>query len=689
MDGMLDKFQFIISRLIKQIPSQDGFFLIDTSKSFQQDQLTDNSSLKKILDAFIIKLSGKYSRQHKKAEKILHSYANHPQWSTIANFLINGLNQIEQEITSVTNNNVDFQIKLNSLFDWINNQEILSEGYVLAEKLWSVFFPEGTGIIDNKEERIKELRRRRTIRIRELNHIPIKNAAAEILYTGNILLTLPSKNQSIDNLPLSIGLRNRIEKVLNDQQLYWYDHPIQIGVETDKNEAIYGLRGLQHALDFERNKGNVSYDEKLTCLLSVSVTHPLLHNIAKEYLVQEFLKTDILKDINIYLMTENDTKRLIDEVLVPAARYYLEENSAKELLQIVGVDGEYGRHYSFLKAISAFWQVMMHPEIKATFKIDLDQVFPQQELFKESGQTAFEHLTTPLWGARGETKWGEPVELGMLAGALVNQKDIHRSLYTPDISFPSRNLLPDEYIFFSPLTQALSTAAEMMVQYDTTFLDGRKECIQRFHVTGGTTGILIESIFYFRPFTPSFIGRAEDQAYIFPALTGQNLKLGYAHKDGLIMRHDKEEFAQQAIQSASIGKIIGDYIRILNFSKYGALIQKEYPNLKLHIDPFTGCFDSLIPITVVYLRLVLKAVSLITSGENLQAKKLLENGAKRIPNTINFLKNLEKIYAKEKEGWHLYYDILQILKTKIEEGDQRAQDLQKRSLKIISDCKVA
>jgi hypothetical protein len=688
MGDMFDKFQFIISRLIKEKPSQYGFFLIDTSKSFQQDQITDNSSLKKLLDAFMIKLSGEHSRQHKKAEKILYSYTNHHQWSTVATFLINGLNHIEQEITSVINNNADFQRKLNSLFDWINTQGFLSEGYLLAEKLWPVFFPEGTGIIANKEERIKELRKRRTIRIRELNRNPIKNAAQEILYTGNILLTLPSKKQSIDKLPLSSGLRNKIKKTLNDKQLYWYDHPIQIGVETDKNEAIYGLWGLQEALEFERNKGNVSYDEKLTCLLSVSVTHPLLHNIAKEYLLQEFLKTDILKDIDIYLLTENDTQRIINEILVPAAKHYLKNNLTKELLQIVGVDGEYGRHYNFLKAISAFWQVMMNPGIKATFKIDLDQVFPQQKLLKESGQTAFEHLTTPLWGAIGESCWNEPVELGMLAGALVNQKDIHKSLYTPDIPFPSRTLSEDEYIFFSPLPQALSTAAEMMVKYNTNILDGRKKCIQRFHVTGGTTGILIESIFHFRPFTLSFIGRAEDQAYIFPALTDQNLKLGYIHKDGLIMRHDKEGFAQEAIQSANISKIIGDYIRTLNFSKYGTLIQKEYPNLKPHIDPFTGCFVSLIPITVVYLRLVLKAASLITSGEKLQAKKLVENGAKRIPQIIAYLKNFEKIYKKEKKGWDLYYDILQILKIKIKEGDHKAQDIQKRSLEIISDCKI-
>ncbi len=66
-----------------------------------------------------------------------------------------------------------------------------------------------------------------------------------------------------------------------------------------------------------------------------------------------------------------------------------------------GVDGEYGRHYSFLKAIAAFWQVLIDPSKRGTFKIDLDQVFPEEELKKETGKCAFEHFRNPLWGGRG------------------------------------------------------------------------------------------------------------------------------------------------------------------------------------------------------------------------------------------------------------------------------------------------
>ena len=72
----------------------------------------------------------------------------------------------------------------------------------------------------------------------------------------------------------------------------------------------------------------------------------------------------------------------------------------------------------------------------------------------------------------------------------------------------------------------------MMSRYHTPHLDGTHTCIQRVHVTGGTNGILIDSLRRHRPFTPSFISQAEDQAYLLSALhdTGENL--AYVHEDG-------------------------------------------------------------------------------------------------------------------------------------------------------------
>ena len=141
-------------------------------------------------------------------------------------------------------------------------------------------------------------------------------------------------------------------------------------------------------------------------------------------------------------------RRLVDDILAPAAIRYLGGADSQELLTVFGVDGEYGRHYSFLKAIAAFWQIVMEPEIKATFKIDLDQVFPQKELVEQAGSSAFEHFTTPLWGAQGFDSEGRPIELGLIAGALVNEGDIGESLFTPDVGEPNRDLFPDEHVFF-------------------------------------------------------------------------------------------------------------------------------------------------------------------------------------------------------------------------------------------------
>ena len=683
---MIDKLQFIISKLVKTHSEQRGLFLLDAS--FPIDLKITDKPAGSLLNAFMIYLSGNSNPLYSKAKDLIIDFQNIREWSDISKFLWDGISLINRELESVINTDDEFRKNLDLIYNWCKSQNGLPRGFQTAERLWSIFFPEGINIEFNREQRIYELKKKRTVRISQLNEQPIVDPAKEILFTGNVLLTIPPSSKNITDLPLSKRLRNKIQKVKEDKQLYWYDHPIQIGIDTERNEAIYGLRGLQETIHYERGRGNAQDGQKITCVLSVSVTHPSLHKITKDYLKEEFSKTTIGEDADIYIITEDDTQRIINEILEPAAKAYLNQNNTSELFQIIGVDGEYGRHYNFLKAILAFWNIFMNPDFRATFKIDLDQVFPQSELVRESGASAFEHFKTPLWGAKGIDYWGEPIDLGMLAGALVNQRDIHKSLFTPDVPFPSRELKPDEYIFFSILPQALSTAAEMMTRYDNGELDGKRNCLQRIHITGGTTGILLEHLFRFRPFTPSFIGRAEDQAYLLSTLTNPVIKLGYVHKDGLIMRHDKEGFAQNAIKSAYTGKVIGDYVRILYFSKYGEIIQKIYDRLKAHIDPFTGSFVSNIPITIVYLRLVLKALSLLKDGNSEQAIELLQNGATRIPKVIKYVNQIEDTLEEEKRGWNLYYDVLEILKTKLEQNDDIAKAFQKTAQEIIKNCKI-
>lgn len=217
---------------------------------------------------------------------------------------------------------------------------------------------------------------------------------------------------------------------MQEDQLFWYDHPVQIGVEPGRNEILYGLHHLSESLLFEKKLKTAGKKDELTVILSASVTHEGLQGIVKEYIEFELEKSHGLPGLKVYLFTEAETAGLIHEVLVPAVNKYFKniKDSSSLLREVVGVNGKYGRHYSFLKAITAFWQVFVDPGKKATFKIDLDQVFPQEKLLEETGKTAFQHMMSPLWGAEGVEFKGNPVYLGMLAGALVNEKDIGASL---------------------------------------------------------------------------------------------------------------------------------------------------------------------------------------------------------------------------------------------------------------------
>ena len=558
---MLEEFQSIVYALIRPKQGAAIPIALDLTQQFHGER-TDKPKIAQTLNAaFLLVLAGENHPAASAAIRFLKGMAKSPEWKDVSEFYLSGIEITLREVKARCRRDPEFADCLKTVSIWLSNRENLAKREEVAEQIWSIFFPEANSIRANWNERSNALRKRRTITITQLNQAPINAPARQILFTSNVLLTFPPQSKSDDELSLSNEWRKKLNLAKQGAQLYWYDHPIQIGVVPEKNEVLYGLRGLEDALEFERTRGKANSDAKLTCLLSVSVTHPSLQTIARHYLEEEFSKAGGLRNLDLYVFSEADCRRLVDDILVPAANHFCGRNDSEELLSVFGVDGEYGRHYSFLKAISAFWQIVMEPEIKATFKIDLDQVFPQNELVEQTSASAFEHFTTPLWGAHGLDSEARPIELGLIAGALVNESDISKSIFTADVTFSDGDLLPEEYIFFSRLPQALSTEAEMMTRYNTLDLDGKKTCIQRVHVTGGTNGILISSLRRHRPFTPSFFGRAEDQAYILSVYPNPGVRLAYAHKDGLIMRHDKETFAQGAIQSAHIGKLLGDYIR--------------------------------------------------------------------------------------------------------------------------------
>ena len=687
---MIDKFQSIVLALIQPQKAQGDFFVCSASDHF--DDQSDNATRvsQSLNAAFLITLSGDSHSDFFRAETYLNRMADSSEWTDVARFYMRATSLVYNEIESVSRCDSDFAERLDSLFKWISKKAHVKDPQETTERIWRLFFPEASGILTDKKERINALRAKRTVKITKLNPSPILDPGREILFTSNVLLTIPPSGRSPNSLPYSPYLKEMLREIAHESQVCFYDHPVQMGVEHEKNEVFYGLHGLDKAFEFERERDNMSGDIRPVCVLSVATTHQGLQSIAKTWLEEEFAGSDGPENMDVVAFTEADTRQIIHDILAPAAKHYLQHEGAEEHLSVLGVDGAYGRHYSFLKAIAPFWAILIQPAIKATFKIDLDQVFPQERLVEETEASAFEHFKTPLWGGHGLDSDGRPLELGMIAGALVNEQDIEESLFTPDVPFPDRTISPDEYVFYSTLPQALSTEAEMMTRYGEHHFDRKRACLQRIHVTGGTTGILVESLRRYRPFTPSFIGRAEDQAYILSALLRPGRRLACVHEDGLIMRHDKASFVQEAMKSAHLGKVIGDYLRILFFSAYANALVDDLAVLKETLDPFTGCFISKIPITVTLLRFALKAASFFSEGEEAQGAEFIHKGSRRIAEALEFTEGkhsaLTGVLKNERLGWDLYYDTLSAIEEALDQEEEFALALRRRAQRIIEGC---
>ena len=571
----------------KQKPPLAGF---DARNQFNPGQKDDIGVARNINAAFLILLSGPKQPLYDTAKEYLETLSVNEKWKSAARFMISGAALITNEVEALYGEDRDFKEALNAAGSFLT-EEGTDGATDPLEPIWRVLFPEGVDCHLDPAEKIASLRSHRRVGITHPNPSPISEPSKQLLFLSNLLVTTPVSADSLDRLPYGSRISQKLKGIMAEKQRYWYDHPIQIGVHNDKNEAIYGLRGLDDAMKIEKKRGLVGPEDRLNCLLSVSVTHAGLHGIVKKYLRKVYESTEPFIHLTVYLYSEQDTEQIVKEILLPAMVKYLNVSDGVALNGVFGVDGEYGRHYSFLKAMSAFWQVLIDPSIKGSFKLDLDQVFDQTALIRETGCTALEHFKTPLWGALGEDADGNPVELGLMAGALVNAQDVAKSLFTPDVPLPDDVPRGEPMIFFSPLTMGISTRAEMMTRYDSESLDGIHGCIQRVHVTGGTTAALIESVRKYRPFTPTFIGRAEDQAYFLGSLfskPGENLR--YLHNPGLVMRHDKHDFAGEAIEGAKPGKYVGDLIRILFFSYYARALPWPVAQIKKTIDPFTGCF---------------------------------------------------------------------------------------------------
>ncbi len=689
---VIEKFGKIIEFLAQSVNGKGALTGIDAPVLFDPSLTGETGSALNLVASFLIILSGPSSRKYQEAESFLGSHQDKGH-SLAAPFFLTAKDHILSEIKASYDQDPGFRKSLDDLHRYIADCPPTGVPTEVRNRLWSLFFPEGL-IGEQRAGRIAQLREKRRIRILSLANSPIRSPGREVLFTANVLVTVPdSPLTGVSSLDKEV--RAGADAAMREPQQFWYDHPIPIGTGRTQNELLYGMQNLSCAVQFEELRGTKDPERNVDCVLSVSVTHRGLHRAARRWLASELAEAGGMQGINLFIFTEDETRELLDEILVPAAKRYLGNPDVAPLREVFGVDGEYGRHFSFLKSIAAFWNVLISAETRATFKIDLDQVFPQEELVKQTGASAFQHLCTPLWGAQGIDSDGQKVFLGMIAGTLVNQKDIQRSLFTPDVPAPARGPESDEWIFWSAVPQSISTEAEMSARYGKgEGADGESSCIQRVHVTGGTTGILVESLRRYRPFSPAAIGRAEDQAYLLSVLYRPDARgfLRYVHAYGLVMRHDTEAFEREAFERGKGGKMTGDYVRMLLYSNYAKALPWSIRTIKEAVDPFTGCFISRIPVTVACLRFAIRAALLLRSSPPEQGLHFFSEGVQRLADIVRSFAAGENAFSvaftREKQGWDLYYDTLDMLELKISEGDPFAANLVSKAGKIINSLKI-
>lgn len=656
---------------------------------FKPEEHDGTATVKNLNAAFLIAFTDE--KIAPQAKSCLSAMVSDDEWGSAAVFYLEALDRIGKELSGS-----DLDDLVTAARDLVRDLDtstgVSAPGWI--ERFWSIFFPEGAGVVHSRSDAVESLRRKRSVTALNLNTDPVSRTHEQVLFTSNVLLTVPLE-KDLKAVSLAPGLRKGLLSLSSEKQAFWYDHPIPLGIDTDRNEAVYGLRGLDRALRFEVERGNAPADAEVPILLSISTTHHGLQALAHEYLAGELEEAGGIDHLRIYAAAERDVRGLLDEVLLPAAGHFFPGRNTEPLVDVLGVDGEYGRHYSFLKGAAALWRVLVDHRVSATFKFDLDQVFPQEVLVSETGRSAFEHLCDPIWGSEGTDSEGRRVEMGMLAGALVNDADIGDGLFTPDVKWPEGWPPHDHWVFASPWPQALSTEAEMMTRYGARGPDGVTSCLQRVHVTGGTTGIMVEHLRRHRPFTPSWIGRAEDQAYLLSVLYPQEgSALRYAHASGLIMRHNKEAFAAEALEAARIGKMVGDYVRILTFTSYARALPWGAEAVKNEVDPFTGCFISRLPVTVSSLRMAIQAAALFSEGSEKareDGEELVKIGTARLGDAMRDFcdeKEVKKRLDRERAGWDLYYDVLDALESGLERGDRMALSWRNRARELIEGWRI-
>ena len=178
------------------------------------------------------------------------------EWREVASLFLEGSDIIEAELANAERLAPDLGARLSRLLSSLPPPEAppTDPPAELIERFWAVFMPDAVGVRSNWEHRTRELRQRRMADIESLCSEPIRSPGRELLWTSNVLLTVPDPSTPARDLKLEPDICRRIEAIDPDKQTHWYDHAVPIEVAPEQNEILHGLGGIAEMLRFEKER---------------------------------------------------------------------------------------------------------------------------------------------------------------------------------------------------------------------------------------------------------------------------------------------------------------------------------------------------------------------------------------------------------------------------------------------------
>ncbi len=247
--------------------------------------------------AFLVALAGPGHPLEARARDILDRTDGAPL-PTLARLFSAGAPAIQAEVRGRRATDPSFGATLDRAASGLAEPGLDAPG--AREAIWSVLFPEGCGLLVDPPVAIAALRGHRIVEIDRPNPAPVTDAARQILFSSNVLLGLPLEEPDQPGVTLDPIVAAAVERASRAPQRYWFDHPIPIGVAPAASELLHGLQGLDLAMQAEpalAASGGPASPRRITCLLSVSVTHYELREIARHYVEGELARIDRLDHV--------------------------------------------------------------------------------------------------------------------------------------------------------------------------------------------------------------------------------------------------------------------------------------------------------------------------------------------------------------------------------------------------------